>query len=128
VTGDAKDVLFGLTEQLPASGKHMGFVKIPHSSDRSAYGIVPVPLAIVGGSAGPTILLLAGVFGDEIDAQIAVAGWTQPQQVISGRRFRYPDKHHRRLHRAQSDACVRSGHRPAQSGSYNAVYVQRNPH
>jgi predicted deacylase len=73
VTGDAKDILFGLTEPLPASGRHMGFVKIPHSSDRSAYGIVPVPLAIVGGSAGPTILLLAGVFGDEIDAQVAVA-------------------------------------------------------
>lgn len=68
-----KEVFFGLTDPLPESGRHMGFVKIPYSSNRSAYGIVPVPLAVVGGSAGPTVLLLAGVFGDEIHAQIAVA-------------------------------------------------------
>lgn len=69
----SKDVLFGLTEALPAGGRHSGFVKIPHSSNRSAYGILPLPLTVVGGGAGPTILLLAGIFGDEIDAQIAIA-------------------------------------------------------
>lgn len=68
-----KDVLFGLTQPLPLSGRHSGFVKIPYTSNRSAYGIVPLPLTVVGGSAGPTILLLAGVFGDEIDAQVGVA-------------------------------------------------------
>jgi len=73
VISAVKDILFGLTEPLPTSGKHMGFVKIPYSSNRSAYGFVPVPLAIVGGRAGPTVLLLAGVFGDEIDAQIGIA-------------------------------------------------------
>lgn len=51
----------------------MGFVKIPYASDRTSYGFVPVPLAVVGGGDGPTVLLLAGVAGDEIAAQIAVA-------------------------------------------------------
>jgi predicted deacylase len=67
-----KDLLFGLTEPLPTKGQHTGFVKIPHSSNRSAYGIVPLPLTVVGGGAGPTVLLQAGIFGDELDAQIAV--------------------------------------------------------
>jgi predicted deacylase len=66
------DTLFGLTDALPTSGRHMGFVKIPYASNRSSYGILPVPLSIVGGAPGPTVLLLAGVAGDEIDAQIAV--------------------------------------------------------
>ncbi|SEL89019.1 hypothetical protein SAMN04515666_1069 [Bosea lupini] len=73
VTDISADRIFGLTEDLPTTGRHAGFVKIPHSSDRSAYGFVPVPLAIVGGGAGPTMLLLGGVFGDEVDTQIAVA-------------------------------------------------------
>jgi uncharacterized protein len=70
--GAVTDILFGLTNDLPTSGKHMGFVKIPYASNRSSYGILPVPLSIVGGAPGPTVLLLAGVSGDEIDAQIAV--------------------------------------------------------
>lgn len=73
VTNVVADRIFGLTEDLPTTGRHAGFVKIPYSSDRSAYGFVPVPLAIVGGGTGPTLLLLSGIFGDEIDTQIAVA-------------------------------------------------------
>lgn len=73
VTSAVTEILFGLTHPLPTNGKHMGFVKIPYASNRSSYGFVPVPLAIVGGGSGPTVLLLAGVFGDEIDAQIAAS-------------------------------------------------------
>lgn len=67
------EIVFGLSDPLPASGKHTGFIKIPYASNHSSYGFLPVPLAIVGGSVGPTVLLLAGVAGDEIEAQIAVA-------------------------------------------------------
>ena len=65
------DHLFGLTDALPLGGRHSGYVKIPFSSDSSAYGFVPVPLAIVGGGEGPTVLLLAGAFGDEQESQVA---------------------------------------------------------
>ena len=71
------NVLFGLGEDIPQSGQHFGFVKIPHSSNASAYGFLPVPIAVVGGSLGPTVLLLAGVFGDEPDAQIALLRFVQ---------------------------------------------------
>jgi predicted deacylase len=70
---NATENLFGLTDPLPLTGRHSGYVKIPFSSNNSAYGFVPVPLAIVGGGEGPTLLLLAGSFGDEPDSQMAAA-------------------------------------------------------
>ena len=63
----------GLADPLPEEGRHSGFVRIPHSTDRSAYGFLPLPIAVVGGGSGPTVLLIAGLYGDEHDAQIAVA-------------------------------------------------------
>lgn len=63
----------GLADPLPERGRHSGIVRIPHSTDRSAYGFVPLPIAVVGGGAGPTVLLIAALYGDEHDAQIAVA-------------------------------------------------------
>ncbi|MBL8705898.1 MAG: succinylglutamate desuccinylase/aspartoacylase family protein [Rhodospirillales bacterium] len=67
------DCLFGLSDGLPQTGRFSGYAKIPYASDKSAYGFIPLPLAVVGGSAGPTVLLIAGSFGDEIESQIAVA-------------------------------------------------------
>ena len=62
----------GLADPLPERGRHAGFVRIPYSADRSAYGFLPLPIAVVGGRPGPTILLIAALYGDEHDAQIAV--------------------------------------------------------
>ena len=73
VTAATEDILFSLSDPLPTSGTHAGFVKIPYASNQSSYGFLPVPLAVVGGSVGPTVLLLAGVAGDEMEAQIAAA-------------------------------------------------------
>ncbi|MCC7047018.1 MAG: succinylglutamate desuccinylase/aspartoacylase family protein [Alphaproteobacteria bacterium] len=70
---ETTDCLFGLADELPHTGRHSGYAKIPYASDRSAYGFIPLPLAVVGGGTGPTVLLIAGSFGDEIDSQIAVA-------------------------------------------------------
>lgn len=78
------DVLFELTDPIPVAGRHSGFVRIPFSSDASAYGFIPVPLAVVGGGEGPTVLLLAGSFGDELDSQVAltrVAATLNPAQM-----------------------------------------------
>ena len=78
------DHLFGLTDALPLTGRISGYAKIPFSSDISAYGFIPVPLAVIGGGAGPTILLLAGTYGDETDSQIALARVAQaldPRQM-----------------------------------------------
>ncbi|MBI3495672.1 MAG: succinylglutamate desuccinylase/aspartoacylase family protein [Proteobacteria bacterium] len=64
--------LFGLTDELPSSGKVTGYAKIPFSSDLSAYGFIPLPITVVAEGDGPTVLLLAGSYGDEFDSQIAL--------------------------------------------------------
>ena len=40
---------------------------------RSAYGWIPVPITVIAGGAGPTLVISAGVHGDEYEGQIAVA-------------------------------------------------------
>src|SRR5271165_3838760 len=81
------DHLFGLTDELPLTGKVSGYAKIPFSSDTSAYGFVPVPLAVIGGGDGPTVLILAGSNGDEVDSQFALARLAQrlDPAILNGR-------------------------------------------
>jgi predicted deacylase len=55
------------------TGKQSGFLHLPHSVTRSAYGVIPIPIAVVKNGAGPTILLMAGNHGDEYEGQIALA-------------------------------------------------------
>ncbi|MBT5415277.1 MAG: deacylase [Rhodospirillaceae bacterium] len=70
---EASDVLFGLADPLPNDGKTFGYVRVPYSSDLSAYGFIALPIAIIGHGDGPTALLMAGSQGDEYEGQIALA-------------------------------------------------------
>lgn len=54
-------------------GKQIGNLHLPHSVHRSAYGTLTIPLGIVAGGTGPTVLLSAGTHGDEYEGQIALA-------------------------------------------------------
>lgn len=56
-----------------AEGKQSGYLRVPHSVHRSAYGWIPVPLTVIRNGAGPTLVISAGVHGDEYEGQIAVA-------------------------------------------------------
>lgn len=56
-----------------ASGKHAGFLRVPHSVHRSAYGWLPVPVVSIRNGDGPTLILTGGVHGDEYEGQIAIA-------------------------------------------------------
>lgn len=53
-------------------GRHFGRLAIAHSHDGSAYGQVVVPLVALVGGAGPTVLLSAGVHGDEGEGPLAL--------------------------------------------------------
>jgi predicted deacylase len=80
-------MLFGLADPLPTEGKVSGYVKIPHSTDISAYGFIPLPIVVVANGIGPTALLLGGSQGDEYEGQIALSRLArdlQPEDV-SGR-------------------------------------------
>jgi predicted deacylase len=53
-------------------GKQTGFLRLPHSVHRSAYGWLPIPLVCVKNGTGPRLLLMAGNHGDEYEGQVAL--------------------------------------------------------
>ena len=57
---------------LDRDGRHTGFLRLPHSVHRSAYGFIPIPIAAIGNGAGPKVLLMAGNHGDELEGQVAL--------------------------------------------------------
>ncbi|WP_223423759.1 succinylglutamate desuccinylase/aspartoacylase family protein [Tateyamaria pelophila] len=56
-----------------AAGKHSGFLRVPHSVHRSAYGWLPVPVVSIRNGDGPTLVLTGGTHGDEYEGQIAIS-------------------------------------------------------
>ena len=58
---------------LDAQGKHAGYLRLPHSVHRSAYGWLPIPIASIRNGDGPVALVMAGNHGDEYEGQIIVS-------------------------------------------------------
>jgi len=58
---------------LSRDGKQLGFLRLPHSVNRSAYGWIPIPIASIKRGAGPRVLVMAGNHGDEYEGQIIVS-------------------------------------------------------
>ena len=52
---------------LDRPGKREGYVQLNHSDNRHAYGVIPLPIGVIGGDTGPTALLTAGNHGDEYE-------------------------------------------------------------
>ena len=69
---------------LDADGRQVGYLRLPHSVHRSAYGYIPTPIASIRNGAGPVVLLMGGNHGDEYEGQILVASLIreiEPQAV-----------------------------------------------
>ena len=62
-------------------GKQMGYLRLPHSVHRSAYGWIPFPIACIRNGDGPVMFLSAGVHGDEYEGQIALSRLIQDIDV-----------------------------------------------
>ena len=56
-----------------SAAKQHGFIRLPYSVHRSAYGWIPIPVASIKNGKGPRILLMAGNHGDEYEGQVAPA-------------------------------------------------------
>ena len=54
-------------------GKQTGFLRLPHSVHRSAYGWIPIPVACIRNGEGPTVLVMSGNHGDEYEGKVATA-------------------------------------------------------
>jgi predicted deacylase len=57
---------------LEKDGRQTGFVRLPHSVHRSAYGWLPIPIVCLKNGPGPRILMMAGNHGDEWEGQMAL--------------------------------------------------------
>ncbi len=53
-------------------GKQVTVLRMEHSVTRSAYGVVPIPIAVVKNGRGPSVLLQAGNHGDEYEGQVVL--------------------------------------------------------
>lgn len=75
-----------------ADGKQAGYLRVPHSTHRSAYGWIPVPITVLRRGDGPTLVISAGVHGDEYEGQIAVASLARTLEAadIRGRLILLP--------------------------------------
>ena len=54
-------------------GRQCGYLRLPHSVHRSAYGWIPIPVVVIKNGEGPTALLISGNHGDEYEGQIALS-------------------------------------------------------
>src|SRR5260370_13567020 len=54
-------------------GKQVGWLHLPHSVTRSAYGTLMLPIAVIANVRGPTAFFMAGNHGDQDEGQIAPA-------------------------------------------------------
>lgn len=70
-----------------AEGKQVGYLHLPYSVTRSAYGTIAIPISIIRNGEGPTVLLMAGNHGDEYEGQVAVTRLTREIEAgdIKGR-------------------------------------------
>jgi predicted deacylase len=69
---------------LNAEGKATGFVRVPHSVHRSAYGWIPIPIVRIKNGDGPNVLMQAGNHGDEWEGQIGLGNlirWLEPKDI-----------------------------------------------
>lgn len=55
---------------LDAPGKRIGYLRLSWSDNAHAYGVIPVPVAVIRGGDGPAALVTAGVHGDEYEGLV----------------------------------------------------------
>jgi predicted deacylase len=53
-------------------GKQTGFIQVPHSVHDDAWGVIPVPIAVISNGRGPTVVLEGGNHGDEYEGPIVL--------------------------------------------------------
>lgn len=105
------------TVDFEQDGKQVGWLRLPHSVTRSAYGVIPIPIAVIQNGSGPKILLTAGNHGDEYEGQVVLTRLIQRLQPadIRGRLIIIP---------ALNLPAVQAGTRvsPLDDGNLNRVF------
>lgn len=68
-------------------GYQVGYLHLPYSHNRSGYGYIPIPIAVLKQGEGPTVLLTGGNHGDEYEGPVVLMKLLRqmPKLEISGR-------------------------------------------
>jgi uncharacterized protein len=76
-------------------GKQVADLHVPQAHDDSAWGVVPIPIVVVKNGSGPTLMLSAGVHGDEYEGQVALLDLVREirPEEIQGRLIVIPALH-----------------------------------
>ncbi|BBK45457.1 succinylglutamate desuccinylase [Allostella vacuolata] len=53
-------------------GKQVGFLHLPYSPHTDAWGVIPIPVAVIRNGEGPTVLMMGGNHGDEYEGPIVL--------------------------------------------------------
>ncbi len=51
-------------------GRQISFLRLLYSDNQHAFGVIPVPIAVIANGEGPTILLTGGTNGDQYEGQL----------------------------------------------------------
>lgn len=60
------------TVDFESKGVQVGHLNLPQSEHDDAWGVIPIPVAVIANGSGPTILLEGGNHGDEYEGPIAL--------------------------------------------------------
>ena len=53
-------------------GRQVSFLRLPYSPHTDAWGVIPIPIAVIKNGRGPTVLLMGGNHGDEYEGPIVL--------------------------------------------------------
>lgn len=68
-----RDNPISATVDFAANGKQHGFLRLPHSTNDSAWGAIQIPITLVRNGDGPCALFTGGNHGDEYEGPIALS-------------------------------------------------------
>jgi N2-acetyl-L-2,4-diaminobutanoate deacetylase len=77
--------LIKATIDLNAKGHHSGYLTAPCPNNESAWGVIKIPITSIKNGDGPTLLLTAGVHGDEYEGPVVLS---QLAQLLSHQHIR----------------------------------------
>lgn len=68
-------------------GRQISVLRLPHSSNTSGYGSIPIPIGVIAHGVGPTVLLTGATHGDEYEGPLALAEMIRdlPIEDVRGR-------------------------------------------
>jgi len=87
MTKSLSSALTHVTVDFDKPGRQIGAIHIPLSSHDDAWGVVPVPIAVIKNGTGPTVILEGGNHGDEYEGPIALGELVRDIDIdsVSGR-------------------------------------------